>query len=433
MNRPESTVSAARGGGAQKGAAAQEIADGQVLQAPPLSEETQRADVQTATEPGAPPRADELPDRQPYDAPQRPVRIETWLWLANALGPASAQAAEVLLQYPDPEVLVHERFSVDLQNIFTQGQLTALRDKEPEDFVARRARCEALGVHIVPYDSVDYPVLLRHTDAPPPVLFYRGDITIANRCLTFAMVGTRRPSAYGVEATRALAQELAKAGVVLVSGLAAGLDSESHKAAVQNGTPTIACIAFGHDTCYPAENRQLKELIEQQGLVIGEYPPGTRQQKPFFLQRNRLIAGLSYGLCVAEARERSGTMNTVDAALRYGRDVFSVPGSIFSPLCEGTNALLKEGAMPVTSALDILHWYRRDAGEDAQEQFEQPDIDLSPDAGLVYAALSCKPQPLDVLCEKTHLPSHKVMAALTELELAGISAQQAGRQFVLVQ
>ena len=178
------------------------------------------------------------------------------------------------------------------------------------------------------------------------MLYYRGDAGIPNRCFTFAIVGTRRPSAYGVEATASIAGELARAGVALVSGLATGLDSESHKAAVQAGAPTVACIAFGHDQCYPAANRTLKGVIERQGLVLSEYPPGTPPQRGYFLQRNRLIAGLSRGLCVAEARRRSGTMNTVAAALAAGRDVFSVPGSIFSPLCEGTNQLLREGAVP---------------------------------------------------------------------------------------
>lgn len=145
--------------------------------------------------------------------------------------------------------------------------------------------------------------------------------------------------------------------MVLVSGLASGLDSEAHKAAVRAGTPTVACIAFGHDLCYPAANRTLKGLIEKQGLVLGEYPPGTEPLRPYFLQRNRLIAALSRGVCVAEARRVSGTMNTVHAALGYGKDVFAVPGSIFSPLSEGANHLLGRGALAAVSAADILEFY----------------------------------------------------------------------------
>ena len=233
----------------------------------------------------------------------------------------------------------------------------------------------------------DYPDLLRAVSAPPPVLYYRGDAGIPNRCFTFAIVGTRRPSAYGVEATASIAGELARAGVALVSGLATGLDSESHKAAVQAGAPTVACIAFGHDQCYPAANRTLKGVIERQGLVLSEYPPGTPPQRGYFLQRNRLIAGLSRGRCVAEARRRSGTMNTVAAALAAGRDVFSVPGSIFSPLCEGTNQLLREGAVPAVSGADILLWYGLARPE--QPEKAKPDgAPLSLDAQRMRDALS---------------------------------------------
>ena len=218
---------------------------------------------------------------------------------------------------------------------------------------------------------------------------------------------------------------------MIVSGLAAGLDSEGHRAAIAASAPTIACIAFGHDDCYPGENRQLKALIEKQGLVVGEYPPGTRRQKEYFLQRNRIIAGLSYGLCVAEARARSGTMNTVSAALRYGRDVFSVPGSIFSPLCEGTNQLLREGAVPAVTGADILLWYGL-AQPEQQEKTKPDGAPLSLDAQRMRDAMSAAaPLPLDALCTKTGLPPPKAMAALTELELAGFSRQLAGRQFQL--
>ena len=165
--------------------------------------------------------------------------------------------------------------------------------------------------------------------------------------------------------------------------------------------------------------------------MLSEYPPGTPPQRGYFLQRNRLIAGLSRGLCVAEARRRSGTMNTVAAALAAGRDVFSVPGSIFSPLCEGTNQLLREGAVPAVSGADILLWYGLARPE--QPEKAKPDgAPLSLDAQRMRDALSAAaPLPLDALCAKTGLPPPKAMAALTELELAGFSRQLAGRQFQL--
>ena len=333
-----------------------------------------------------------------------------WLWMAAALGPGAPNSGMALSMFPDAR---------------------ALRAARPEDYTARLDDCARHGVNVLTWADEDYPDLLRAVSAPPPVLYYRGDAGIPNRCFTFAIVGTRRPSAYGVEATASIAGELARAGVALVSGLATGLDSESHKAAVQAGAPTVACIAFGHDLCYPAANRTLKGVIERQGLVLSEYPPGTPPQRGYFLQRNRLIAGLSRGLCVAEARRRSGTMNTVAAALAAGRDVFSVPGSIFSPLCEGTNQLLREGAVPAVSGADILLWYG--LAQPEQPEKAKPDgAPLSLDAQRMRDAMSAAaPLPLDALCAKTGLPPPKAMAALTELELAGFSRQLAGRQFQL--
>ena len=171
--------------------------------------------------------------------------------------------------------------------------------------------------------------------------------------------------------------------------------------------------------------------MDLEGLLLSEYPPGTPPQRGYFLQRNRLIAGLSRGLCVAEARRRSGTMNTVAAALAAGRDVFSVPGSIFSPLCEGTNQLLREGAVPAVSGADILLWYG--LAQPEQPEKAKPDgAPLSLDAQRMRDAMSAAaPLPLDALCAKTGLPPPKAMAALTELELAGFSRQLAGRQFQL--
>lgn len=354
-----------------------------------------------------------------------------WLWMAAALGPGAPNSGMALSMFPDARALAQACWKEDLSMVFTPAQLAALRAARPEDYTARLDDCARHGVNVLTWAGEDYPDLLRAVSAPPPVLYYRGDAGIPNRCFTFAIVGTRRPSAYGVEATASIAGELARAGVALVSGLATGLDSESHKAAVQAGAPTVACIAFGHDQCYPAANRTLKGVIERQGLVLSEYPPGTPPQRGYFLQRNRLIAGLSRGLCVAEARRRSGTMNTVAAALAAGRDVFSVPGSIFSPLCEGTNQLLREGAVPAVSGADILLWYG--LAQPEQPEKAKPDgAPLSLDAQRMRDAMSAAaPLPLDALCAKTGLPPPKAMAALTELELAGFSRQLAGRQFQL--
>ncbi|HIW54067.1 MAG TPA: DNA-processing protein DprA [Candidatus Ruthenibacterium merdigallinarum] len=359
-------------------------------------------------------------------------RAAVWLWLAAALGPAAPNAGDILRMYPDPQRLVAERRTVDLSLILTKRQLGALLATEPEDFSARLADCRRQGVQVTCFDEDDYPPLLREIPSPPPVLYWRGDIAAA-RGFAFAIVGARKPSSYGVEATALIAKTLAEAGVTLVSGLASGLDGEAHKAALAANAPTVACIAFGHDKCYPASHRALKADIERRGLVLGEYPPGTPPSPGAFLQRNRLIAGLSRGVCVAEARRRSGTMNTVSQALAYGRDVFAVPGSIFSPLSEGTNHLLAEGACVATDGAEILEYYglrrREPSAEDKTDAPAQPA--LSEEAKRMAKAVGAKEKTLAQLCAESGLATGAAMAALTELELAGKVRALAGRRYVL--
>ena len=290
---------------------------------------------------------------------------------------------------------------------------------------------ERKGMALVPRGDEYYPPMLRHIAHPPHLLYVYGQTDLTDQ-FPVAVVGTRRASAYGLNHTRQMAAELANVGVCIVSGLALGIDAAAHTGALDAKGRTVAILGSALDQPYPAENRPLmRRILESGGSVVSEYPPGTPPQRGYFLQRNRLIAGLSRGLCVAEARRRSGTMNTVAAALAAGRDVFSVPGSIFSPLCEGTNQLLREGAVPAVSGADILLWYG--LAQPEQPEKAKPDgAPLSLDAQRMRDAMSAAaPLPLDALCAKTGLPPPKAMAALTELELAGFSRQLAGRQFQL--
>lgn len=283
---------------------------------------------------------------------------ETWMWLASGLGYGATNSGELLAAFPGGAEAIDEALGSEaLDDILTQKQAEKLASSRPADFALTLSRAEALGVTALPFSDPDYPDILRTIHNPPPILFAKGDLTLLNGQLSVGIVGARRPSAYGVEAVKAVGRGVALGGAIIVSGLAAGLDAEAHKAALAVNGPTIACIAFGHDTCYPASNHKLMEVIEKYGVVISEYPVGTAPEKPFFLQRNRLIAGLSHALVVAEARRYSGTMSTVNFATDFGRDVFAVPGSIFSELSGGTNAMIREGAYVAASATDILSLY----------------------------------------------------------------------------
>jgi DNA processing protein len=239
----------------------------------------------------------------------------------------------------------------------------------PEEEEEKRQRA---GVRCVLWTDDAYPVLLRKTYNPPAILFYRGHLPETDR--TIAFVGARNSTPYGQRAAFRLAEELAKAGVTVVSGGARGIDTASHKGALRGGGRTIMAAAFGLDRVYPPENRELFERIEDSGgALISEYPLGTPPLGRQFPARNRIIAGMSRGTLVIEAARRSGSLITADFALEEGRDVFALPGSIWSPVSEGTHHLIRNGAILVSSGEDILSeygWERKSekAGEEAAGQ-----------------------------------------------------------------
>lgn len=292
---------------------------------------------------------------------------EGWLWLAAGLGFGAVNSGELFEACPGgPNEVAAELGGTKLDAILTQKQAERLASSRAEDFAIRVRQIESQNIHVLGFSDEDYPTALRVITNPPPVLFVKGDVGLMNGQLSIGMVGARRPSAYGIEAMKAIGQGVALGGAIIVSGLASGLDAEAHKAALAVNGPTIACIAFGHHRCYPAANKKLMEVIERHGAVVSEYLPDTEPEKPYFLQRNRLIAGLSHGLVVVEARKYSGTMSTVNFAIDYGRDVFAVPGSIFSELSGGTNAMIREGAYIACSAGDVLLVY----GVQPKSEFE---------------------------------------------------------------
>lgn len=212
------------------------------------------------------------------------------------------------------------------------------------------------GYGFVSLWDADFPTLLREIPDPPLWLFYRGDLGLCHRpCI--GVVGTRKPSPYGRSACQYLTRELALSGLVIVSGAASGIDAEAHQTALAAGAGTIAVLGCGIDLVYPARHLPLYRQIASRGLLLSEYPPGMEARNWTFPERNRLISGLSLGVLVVEAAERSGSLITADCALEQGRDVFAVPGSIFQESSKGTLHLLKQGAKIVTNVTDILEEY----------------------------------------------------------------------------
>jgi DNA processing protein len=264
------------------------------------------------------------------------------------------------------------------------------------------------------------PPLLRAIHDPPPGLFVRGAAPAAVlERPAVAIVGARACSGYGASVARSLGRELAAAGLVVVSGLARGVDGEAHRGALEAAGLTIAVLGCGIDRDYPASHRQLAARVRERGLIVSEYAPGVEPAPWRFPARNRIVAGLARATVVVEARERSGALITADFALEQGREVFAVPGEITSALSAGSNALLGLGATPYTGTHDVLDALGIDAPA-------APDVELGGDAALVLEQLRRFPAGADELQRSTGVEAAALAAALTELELAGAAVQDGG-------
>jgi DNA processing protein len=279
---------------------------------------------------------------------------------------------------------------------------------------------EAKGLRFVGRSDRAFPRLLRELHDPPPGLFLRGSgkHELLERSAV-AIVGARACSSYGAQVARLLGRELAAAGLVVVSGLARGVDGEAHRGALEAAGVTVAVLGCGVDRDYPAGHAQLAQRICERGIVVSEYAPGVEPAPWRFPARNRIIAGLALATVIVEARQRSGALITADFALEAGREVFAVPGEITSTLSTGSNALLRFGAIPLTAAADVLE----QLGVEVPQAEAAP---LGPDATAILTALADQPAGADELGRTTGLDAGDVASALAELELAGAVAEADG-------
>jgi len=301
-------------------------------------------------------------------------------------------------------------------------------DAERELEAARRAGATALFT-IEP----NYPALLARAEAPPPMLYVKGRLELLN-APSVAIVGSRQCSAAGAQLTRIFAADFAKAGFVVVSGLARGIDRAAHETSLPTGT--VGVIAGGIDLVYPPEHVELQARIGTEGCLVTERPPGLKPQGKDFPRRNRIIAGLAHGVVIVEAAGRSGTLVTARCANDLGREVFAVPGHPLDPRAEGTNGLIKQGATLVTKAADVVEVLRPIMGLDERrydyaasqeplpaepEAAPSPVPELAPDDVLkaVLAALGPAPVTIDAIARQSGISVQAVQGALLELDLSG--------------
>lgn len=289
-------------------------------------------------------------------------------------------------------------------------------------------RLERFQVKVFPYDSPGYPQRLKEIYDYPPVLYIRGELLPEDECC-LAVVGTRRATVYGRQVTEEIVADLARNKVTIVSGLARGIDSIAHRAALGVSGRTIAVFASGLDIVYPAENAKLAREIMEHGALVSEYPLGIRPKADNFPRRNRIMSGMSLGVLVVEAGESSGALITASQALEQNREVFAVPGSILSPNSRGTNRLIQEGAKLVMNCADILEELNLSM---VAQQLEMKELAPANEIeSRLLKELTAEPVHIDEVCRRSGLPMATVSSTLAIMELKGMAKQVGGMSYVL--
>ena len=394
--------------------------------------------------------------------------LKDWIWLTTRKGLGSRGVMQVLEFFGTPE----RAFYADPEQYDQITGLSALarsslRDKGQEGTDRILGDCDRLGVRIMTLNDGNYPERLREIADPPAVLYIRGGLFRFDQEAVIGIVGAREPSPYGEKVAAQLGLDLARNGVLLVSGIAQGIDSIALKGALRGGGRVVSVLGGGVDVPYPWQNRYLYEDVAAAGALISEYPPGTPPIGEHFPVRNRIISGLALGVVAVECARRSGTMKTVEHAMEQDRDVFAIPGNIDAPMSEGPNWLLRQGARPVTCAQDILEEYldrfpqqlskaaplspeaarQRLEQVRSREQTPEPAAKAEQEREVVprerqksrftddqlsilhVLGEKGKQYTADELVERTQIPARRVLSALTMLQVDGAVQEHPGRRF----
>ncbi len=370
------------------------------------------------------------------------ARTKYWVWLSS-FNIGSAVKRRLLDTLGDPErIFFADRDELSAARL-SERELSLLSDKSMERTARILADCERQNISVFTLQDADYPERLRQIPDPPAVLYVRGKLPPVDDMACIAVVGTRKTTPYGARMARLLGSQLAAEGGVVVSGFAAGVDSGAMEGALCAGGTVIGVLGTAVDEVYPRSSRELFDQCAVTGAILSEYPPRMRTMPWNFKERNRILSGLSLGVVVVEAPARSGSLVTAGHALEQNRDVFAVPGNADAVACAGTNRLLRQGAVPVTSGSDVMEHYRTDfAPTAAKERPIQLKKEIDKGQDLLYIDLVEKIRELDEpqrsvalaitepdmlpddITAKTGLPAQRVMAALTLLEIAGIVRQE---------
>lgn len=340
---------------------------------------------------------------------------------------------QLLSRFPEPHVL----FELSAAAIASKGIRTSIAEQiaarfTPTFIEQKLELYKKQSIQILTLLDEDYPSILKEIAQPPWVLYVKGNVSLLNGRL-LGMVGTRTPTLYGKKIAEEWAAALSRAGFGIVSGLARGIDSKAHIGALQGKSKTVAVLGCAINQIYPRENALLYRNIEQEGVIISEYPIGTGMRPGMFPQRNRIIAGLSLGVTVVEAAEDSGSLITVEFAVDESRDVFAVPGPIDSNQSSGVHKLLKDGAKLVTRVDEIVEDYKHmlSAEEKGAMKKPVPTFSLTDEEGEIVRKLSNEPVSIDALLEDSQFTFGHLHAVLLSLVMKKAIKQLPGSTYIL--
>lgn len=400
-----------------------------------------------------------------------------WIWYATSQALDLRQKLALLQHFPDPEDIYYadSRALLSVEGITPQA-VDALQEESLEQAEDIYRRCQDKRIGILTLQDAAYPKRLQNIYEPPLVLYYTGRLPDFEGMPTIAVAGTRKASSYGLKTARRIGGEIAAGGGLVLTGGSAGIEAIAMEGALDTGSAVAVLLPCGVDVAYPSVNRRLFARVREQGCLLSEYPPGVPAHKWNFRRRNYILGGMACGVLVVEAPEQSGALSIAQAAFDHGRDVFVVPANVDVPTAVGSNALMKERAMPITSGWDVLqeyealypgriamgkptYLYEHPVAMVAQEpviprkteptkpkndrktidngvnshysDFENQISGLSPEAKAILGTLSDTPKVVDDIVADTGLPTGKVLSTLTVLAMKGLVRNHPGKRVTI--
>lgn len=375
------------------------------------------------------------------------TELKYWIWFSLRAGSVNKRIRRLFVEIENPEEIYNMSYQ-QLRNtgILDEKSAARLSDKDISEAEKILSVCVEKGYNVVTYSSKEYPARLREITDFPYLLYHRGKHFDFESSFAISIVGTRNATKYGYESATKIATELARNRALIISGMALGIDGAAQRAAMRAGYPTVSVLGSGIDVVAPALNEDIYNYCVENGAVYSEYPPGMPGLRQNYPARNRIISGLSVGVVVIEAGERSGSLITAGYAFEQNRDVFAVPGMITSSNATGTNRLLKDQAYIVTSVEDILNEYRgmfvldkeiqtcisHDSNHEYEaEGFVSSFVNLTPLEKEIANKLIPVPRSTDYLSDAIGVPISKILATLTMLEIKGVVKTAPGNKFAL--